>query len=133
MALPEEQVAPEGEYDLIIRSVTFGRTKADDRNLITIGMAIEAVDDYQMFSEYLTLPSKEDEGDKDNSPYKMFIRNMKRFLAVFGVDMADTFPSGEQESFDKEALMGETGHCLVTQSEYEGRVRNTLRLPRLAE
>ena len=121
--VPEEQIPPEGTYDLRIVMKEFGRNKDDTRDQHTVIIQIEDEADYVPIYHYLTWPSEE---DWDNEPEKArnAIRRIKRFCAVFGIEFDD-------KGIEDDDLDGATGRCLVKLREYEGEDRPSLQLPRL--
>lgn len=134
MKIGEEQAAPEGTYDLRIDDCEVRRTSNDDRDMFCPRIRIESPESYKTIFEYLVIPNSEDMAKMDQgqeSPAEMFIRNIKRFAAVFGLEITDLFPDGDTP--DAEALKGATGSCLLIQEEYEGNINNKLRAPRLKE
>lgn len=125
---PEVKVASEGMYDLHVIRAELQRTKKDDRDMISVGIAIEGPEDYEILNQWFVLPNEDDWEEENGRKAKMFLRNLKRFLHVFGIEWST-------EGFELESLEGAAGKCLVTTrtNEDTGQVFNDLRLPRLPE
>jgi hypothetical protein len=131
MKVPEEQVAPEGEYDLRIAACDVQRTKADDRDMFAVRVDVEATEDYTPIFVYLVIPNDNDWEDEGGRLANMFVRSLKRFfVGVFGLELEALFPNDEP---DGEEAVGATGTALVTQRMYEGNPQNEIRTPRLKE
>ena len=127
---PEEDVAPEGEYDLRIFSVEKRRSEGNPsegkpaRDMLQVAIAIEAPKDYVPINHFLVFPVEEDWEENGGRVAKMMLRGHRRFCHVFGVEVTDT-------GFDAEDLEGAMGRCFVTVEEYKGEDVNRLRLPRV--
>lgn len=122
----EEKVAPEGTYDLRVIRKEWVTSRNSGRPMLSAYIAIESDDGeaYTPFGHWCVLPTDED-WQEDRRKAEMFVRNLRRFLSVFGVEWT---PDG----FDDEELDGATGRCLVTiEEDDEGVLRNRLRLPRV--
>lgn len=121
----EQTVAPEGTYSLVVRKFEEKTTKKGDPMFVaTIGF--DGQPEFATFREYITLPGKETSEDQA----AMRIRNLARFLTVFGVEFDD-------DGFDTDAVQGAVGECPVAVEVIEGQngdfETNRLRLPRVAE
>jgi hypothetical protein len=83
----EERPVPEGEYALRIVATEETRTKADDRDMIVVTIAIEdpQYPDASPFRHWCVLPNEDDKVKENGRTAKMFYRNMKRFLHLFGI------------------------------------------------
>lgn len=120
--VPEEKIAPEGNYDLRIVNKEQRPSKTSGRPMITCFVRIEG-GDYAPMMHWLVLPTKED-WDNDKAKAERMVRGVRRFLEVFGLKWS---PKG----FDPEDLDGAAGRCLVTiEKDDEGNEHNRLRLPR---
>lgn len=121
--VPEETLAPEGNYDLRIVGKESGLTKKGDRSMITCLIRIEG-GPYSAMRHWLVFPNEHDEQNTRD----LMVRNIRRFLAIFNVKWDGT-------SFDDDDLDGATGRCLVSlrKNEETGTEYNELRLPRVRE
>ena len=129
---PEETLPPEGEYDLRIVGKEERPTKGSSepykpvRRMIVVSMRIEAAEDYQGVQHFLVFPNK-DEWDRDDedayNKAKMMLRNIRRFLRVFGINETD---------FNPDDLDGATGRGTIRHeyNENDGENYPRLRLPR---
>lgn len=98
----EAEIQPEGEYNLVITSVTEGRNKDNNRDMIKCRLEFADYPEAQSILHQIALPNEEDDKDKR----KFMLLMLKRFLAVFGVQM-------EGGGFEVEDLQGATGICKV--------------------
>ncbi len=104
----EGKVHPEGPADLRITKVEEDTSKKG-RAMIVCTIAFEDGDeDYIPVREYLSLPR---EGDEEDTR-KALMRNIKRFLAAFGVPF-------ERNGFNIADLPGCTARLMVRQEEPE--------------
>lgn len=125
---PEEQLPPEGAYDLRIVHKATGTNKAETRKQVKVLVRIEADEDYQPINHYLTFPNDEDWQDRPDTA-KLMLRGINRFLEVFNVP-------NQANGFNDDDLDGATGKCLVTHRAPEdagGDVYPELRLPRMSK
>jgi hypothetical protein len=122
--VPEESAVPEGDYDLSIVSVGEPYTSEKGRTVIKVNLRVDDPDypDAKLVLHAMAFPN---ENDWNNEPRtaKLMLRNVKRFLKVFGVNWDDA-------GFDSEELLGATGRCRLIQDIYEGETNNKLQLPR---
>jgi hypothetical protein len=118
----EDEVVPEGNYDLRITDATDGRNKADTSDQIRVILSVEnsEVSNPGAVFHYLTFPN---EGD-DDEQRRGKMRNITRFLKIFSVPF-------EKNGVNSEDIVGATGNCLVVMDEFEGIPNNKLRLPRV--
>ena len=117
----EPQIVPEEMYDLVISKATHNADKNNVLCIIEIENAPDGTNPASIF-HYVNLPKGEDDA-KDAFSSLM----IKRLLTTFEVPFEDT-------GFDPSDLVGATAsNCLVGQDEYEGRVKNVLKLPALED
>jgi hypothetical protein len=120
--VPEEKIAPEGNYDLRIVNQEQGASKKSGRPMITCLIRIEG-GAYAPMMHWLVLPTAAD-WDEERMTSERMVRGVRRFLEIFNIKWT---PKG----FDAEELDGATGRCLVTiEKDDEGNEHNRLRLPR---
>lgn len=121
---PEEQLAPEANYDLRIVNKEWGTSKSG-RQMLTVLIRAEG-GNYAPFYHWLVFPSQED-WQEDSEKAKRMLRGIRRFLAVFNIkETAD--------GFDDDDIDGATGRCILTvERDDTGNEHNRLRLPRLRE
>jgi len=113
----EPEVVPEGEYSVTIVSVE-EREERINQWLIRLSIDTDVVANPAQIRHYITLPNDGTPQEKIN-PMVLFA---KRFCALFNIPW--------DGGFDPELITpGQTAQCAVTQSEYEGRVSNSLDLP----
>jgi len=126
--VPEEAAVPEGEYDLRVVNVESTRTKANDRDMVALAIRVEdsAFPAAKLVRHYAVLPNENDFEEDDGRMAALFLRGLKRLLAVFEVEFGE-------EGFETEDLDGATGRCFLNVREYNGEDQNELRLPRLRE
>jgi hypothetical protein len=131
---PEEALPPEGEHDLRIMGHEETTTKGNDdpenfkpvRRMIRVSIRVEGPEDYQGVQHYLVFPNKDEwdaEDPDDLRTPKMMLRNVRRFLRIFGID---------ETTFQPEDLDGSTGRGVVGHryNEDNGETYPELRLPR---
>ena len=116
----ELEVAPEGEYDLRIVKAEDGESKSGN-DMTTVTIAFEGHPEWQAVRHWITYPNADTPPDQR----AMRLIDITRFLTCFGVNFDD-------DGFDSDDLVGQTGRCLVIQEEADdGNTYNRLRLPRL--
>lgn len=118
----EDEVVPEGNYDLRITDATDGRNKADTSDQIRVILQVEnsEVANPGSIFHYLTFPNEGDDDDQRRGK----MRNITRFLKIFSIPF-------EKNGVNSEDMNGATGNCLVVMDEYEGTPNNKLRLPKV--
>lgn len=122
----EASVVPEGEYD--VRCARFEATTSKKGNAMYRAMILVEDPEYSNalpINHFLVLPSADDDQDVVN----MKLRNIKRFLACFGVAF-------EGSGFNDEDVEGATGRCFVGQTpadEDTGAIYNELKPPRIKD
>lgn len=125
----EDELVPEGEYDLTIRTCDVQKGKKNpDRNVIRALMSIDDADvtNAAPVMEFLACPTADDEPQTR----RILARKIRRFCHLFGI-------AYENGGFDTDDAAGATGRCLVRQSEpdedgeYDS--RHELVMPRVAE
>lgn len=123
----EQEAAPEGEYDLRCVKAEAAQAKNSERSIIKTTWTIEGYpdEDYQLVGHTITFPTDEDKSE-DLDKWKMMMRSIKRFAAVFGLDPTEV----ETPEDWAEEIHGTTGSCMVVQNVYEGNIYSNLRLPR---
>lgn len=123
----EQEAAPEGDYDLRCVKAEAG-TAESGRATVKCAFVIEGVpdEDYQLASHTITFPTAEDK-EEDKEKWKMMVRSIKRFGAVFDLDVNEL---KTPEDWAQECS-GVTGNCMVVQSIYKGNIYSNLRLPRI--
>ena len=125
----EDSPVPEGVYDLTIiqaEDQTSKNSKADMvRCLIKIDGEVEAAPIFH----YLVFPiSKKQAADRgveedDQAKIRNKMRGLSRFLTLFAIPF-------ENKGFNTEDLIGATASDVpIAQEEYEGQVKNTIKLP----
>lgn len=121
----EDHAVKEGQYEVRIVKSEYKITKSQEDHMIVVTLAIQGQDGEgaSPISHYLTEPKDDDEPRIK----RMRLRDLKRFLTVFGVPFDKGFDMEEQAR----DLVGCTAKLLVTQEKYEGNVQNRLRLPRI--
>lgn len=121
----EDRAVKEGKYDVRIVKAEYKATKSGEDHMIVAVCAVQGPEGEgaQPITHYLTEPKDDDEGRIK----RMRLRDLKRFLTVFGVPFDRGFDMSEQAS----DLVGATANLLVVQETYEGNVQNRLRLPRI--
>lgn len=124
---PEQTLPEEALYDLRIANIERGLvSQKGGRPMIRCDIQIEGDQDYMPIFHYLVFPTKEDWAERRDTA-KILLRNMKRFLTVFGIEFG---PSG----FDDDDLPGATGICLVKLEEGDdGEMRPRIALPRMRD
>lgn len=121
----EDKAAKEGRYDLRIVKSEYKPTKNGENKMIAAMIAIDGADGEGVlpFNHYLLEPNGDDVGVD-----RRRLRDIKRFLTMFGVPFDNGFDMEEQAS----ELVGCTAqNAMVTTEDYEGTTQNRLRLPRL--
>lgn len=124
----EQDLVPEGEYDLQITDVE----EKDSKNGVPmLQCTIQVMNPPATVKEpapiwhYITLPDSDDDAKK--AAFKL--RMLRRFLEVFSIPFEDN-------GFNSEDLNGAQGRCLVAQQEImrderpTGEYSHTLRLPK---
>lgn len=120
----EDRAAKEGRYDLRILKSEYKTTKSGNDHMLAVLIGIDGEDGVMPFSHYLTEPKESDE----QRIKRMRIRDLKRFLTMFGVPFDQGFDMEEQAG----DLVGCTAsNAMVTVEEYDGGTTNRLKLPRI--
>jgi len=123
---PEEGLCEEGRVDLRIISKEVKDTKAGDRKLLAVMMAVEGVPDVSPIMEHLTFPNAKD-WETDEQLAKNFLRRVKRFCAAFGI-------TWQADGFDVSQLNGATAEDILVKIEVgkdDGVERNKAIFPRI--
>jgi Protein of unknown function (DUF669) len=116
----ELEIAPEGEYDLRIVKAEDGESKSGN-DMTTCTIAFEGHPEWQPVRHWITYPNEDTPPDQRS--FRLI--DIKRFLHCFGVAYDD-------EGFDTDDLVGQTGRCLVIQEEADdGNTYNRIKPPRL--
>lgn len=105
--LEDKSITKEGNYDLRIVKSEYKPTKAGDNHMVVVTLAVDGAEGEGLtpFNHYMVTPSDDMSGEYD----KMRLRDLKRFLAAFGVD----FKNGWDPEEDATHLKGQTGNVLV--------------------
>lgn len=127
----EQQVVPEGEYDLRIQQaeVKPSKSKQGHEN-VEVMVLIESAEypNAAPIFHYLSIIHEED--DQRTIDFKL--RMQARFLQLFGIPFEDN-------GFDTDDFAGCTARCLVAQDEVKrdgkptGEYSNVLRLPKMRD
>ena len=119
----EDVLVSEGEYDLTITKAEKKKSKAGNDMISTV-ISIEGSDEENPAPIFfhLVIPAEGDEW------YRLHMRTLMRFLAVFGISDIDT---DDEDSVAE--LNGATGKCFVKQEENNdsGDMQNALVLPKI--
>ena len=122
----EEQSVPEGIYSLRIEDV---KEKTNEESGRFSLMAIIRIDNPPEDNpnpagvfHFLATPN----GDDDKKASDFMMLQIKRFLVVFGIPF-------EGNGFSTEDMPGATAEVLLMEEEYEGQIKNVLRLPAIEE
>ncbi len=122
----EEKSVPESVYDLRLETVKETTNEETGRLSFMCVLRIENPPEDNpnpaAIFHYLWMPMEGDE----QSTVQMSLLGLKRFLTLFNVPF-------EGNGFNPEDLPGSAAECLLAEEEYEGMVRNVLRLPALAD
>jgi hypothetical protein len=122
----EAVTVPEGTYDLRIEGCEEKTSVNTGRDMLMVMLHIEnppaGVENPATVFHYVNLPMEDDEP----RTVQMMLLEIKRFLTVFGVPF-------EEHGFDSNDLPGAVGECFLIEEEYEGRIGNKLKPPRLEE
>lgn len=121
----EDQVVPEGEYELRVTAAQAKRNKADTRDMILAVCAIEGSDVANPRSVFynMNFPNKDDSADGR----RLMMQAVTRFLKHFDIAF-------EANGINPEDMVGATASCLLKQEEIEGtdgEMRNIIVLPAL--
>lgn len=118
----EQQVVPEGEYQLSIVKAEDGESKkGNEMTTVYIKVENSPIPNPSLIRHWITYPDPDTPAEQRN----LRLVDIKRFLTVFGV-------AHEGGGFNSDDLVGATGQCLVIQEEGDdGNNYNRLRLPRL--
>lgn len=123
----EDRPAQEGKYPLRILKAEYGenKDKTGHRTALMIRIDGPEGEGTTPINHYLSDPSD----DVDGAKKRARLRDLKRFAAVFGLDLSQGFDL----EHDSDKLIGLTGECLVTleKSDDYGE-QNRLRLPKVA-
>lgn len=123
----EDKPAKEGKYPLRILKAEYGenKEKTGHRTALMIRIDGDEGEGVTPINHYLSDPADDVEPAKKRAR----LRDLKRFCAVFGVDMSQ----GVDLENDSDKFVGLTGECLVTleHSDDYGD-QNRLRLPKVA-
>src|SRR5882724_623822 len=105
----EQDVVPEGEYDLRIVEVDAEKESKSGKPMIGVIIAIESSDhpNASPIFEYLNLPHEDDSAKA--SAFKLL--QIARFCHAFEIPFEDN-------GFDTDDIMGATGNMLVVQDTY---------------
>lgn len=124
----EDKPVPEAEYDLIVKNVQEMRKSEAGRQMIPVGIQVEHPDypEAALVWHNIVFPNDDDYADDDQRKATLMLRNIKRFLYIFGVDWTE-------DGFDSEDLEGAKGRASLGLDEYQGDVRNIIKLPRLKD
>jgi hypothetical protein len=119
----EDQVQPEGDYNLIVVDRFTYQKEGASNYIIRIKHAIEGIDNALPVTLWLSLPGPDDEPDI----LKFKLKNLARYLHTASIPF-------EGNGFNDEDIeIGTTFTCHVTCSEPDdnGNVYNNIQLPRL--
>ena len=127
----EDELVPEGEYDLTIEDVSEQDSKKSGKALLMCLIRIdnppERIKNPAPIFHYVSLPHPDDEP----KTVQFKLRMIRRLLNCFGVAFEDN-------GFDSDDLVGAKGTCLVVQQEMmkddkgTGEYSHALRLPKFA-
>lgn len=123
-SIEEEQVVPEGAYDLRIKGAELKDTKDGSRKMIEVMLDIEDPDypNAETVFHYLVFPNEEDMEDEKKG--LRMLRGVKRFCHLFKIPV-------QGDELQVEDFVGSRARANLVQEEYEGRVSNKLRVPRI--
>lgn len=120
----EETSVPENVYTLRVEAAQEMTNDETGRFSILCIINIEdppaEVDNPAAVFHYLNIPNKKD--DAKASKFMMLLN--KRFLVAFGVPF-------EGNGFNPEDIPGSTAELLLTEDEYKGVIRNSIKLPQI--
>lgn len=121
----ETSVAPEGNYDLVIRAVDIH--EKNGRESLKVTLVFDAEPDIEPFTIFLSIPS----GDDDDTVATRKLRRLKRFLTMVGYE-------GEMDTLETEDLVGLMFRGSVVQEamtdrdgKETGDMRNNLIIPKI--
>lgn len=122
----EDHAAPEGEYEMRVVKSEYKETKSGENHMLALALRVEGPEGegISLVNHYIVMPK---DGDAAATT-RMRMRDLKRFLVAFGVDIHAGFDPETQA----ETLVGATGKVRLVQEEYEGNISNKLRLPKAA-
>ena len=124
--IKEARSVPADTYALQIENIFEKRNEEKNRDSIMVVINVmnppAGIENPAPIFHYLSFPNSDD--DKRNIDF--FMLNLKRFLTVFNIPF-------EANGFDTEDLPGATGECYVEEEEFEGSLKNVLRLPPLED
>lgn len=123
----EQTVAPEGEYEMVVRKVITDKPSKAGKPMIRCLMAFVGRPDLSPFTHFINLPVPEDSEDMVAAR----VRDVRRFCSAFNVPVHDN-------GFDSDDLPGASGWCRVSVETVErgsGETfeSNRLLLPRVKE
>ena len=125
----EQTIAPDGEYELVVRKFEKKESKAgNDMWVATVGFT---EGDYELITHYFNMVIS---SDPDNI-VAMKMRDLRRFLVLF--EVPHEVEEDGSAMFDSEDVPGCTAKCRVTVNSIDTdsgpRDINRLRLPRVKE
>lgn len=122
----EEVSVPEAVYDLRVTDATLKDNAETKRQsvmcMIEIENPPEDTPNVATVFHFMNLPNKND----DAKSTKFMMLQIRRFLVAFDVPH-------EGNGFSPEDIPGSTAEMLLCEEEYEGDMKNSLRLPRIEE
>lgn len=117
----EQEIVPDGEYDLEVYQCREQRNKADTHNMYVFVINIKGapVDVPEPVYDYFTLPNAADDEDRQ----KMLIRRLKRVLECLGINFS--------KGFSPEMAQGATGRArVISNTGDDGETRNRIIWPK---
>ena len=132
---PEEQLPVQGQHELRIVGKEVGCTKGRNnkpiRRMITVTVIVEEPGDWQPIMHWLVFPNADEWDDPESArTAKMMVRNVRRFLRLFGIDEREFSGEDAAELLDGATATGVVFH---EHNDDSGETNARLRLPRVQD
>lgn len=127
MDVGEEELVPEGQYDLRIFATRESKSQSGrDTTIVSIQVEDPNHPNAQPITHVLTIPSDED-WDENPQMATTFMRRNRRFLELFKIPYSE-------DGWDTEDFPGQTARAFVSQTkeDNEGNVYNRIRVPKFS-
>jgi len=129
---PEEQLPSQGQHELRIIGKEVGQTSGRGgkpiRRMITVTIAVEEPGDWQPITHWLVFPNADEWDDPESvRTAKMMVRNVRRFLRLFGIDEREFTGEDAADLLDGATAVGVVQH---DHQDGSGETYARLRLPR---